>query len=184
MDGIIGLIILAILLAVNYKFFGKVTSNLENKKMRSLIISIANFLLVLMFLFCLPLAGGYSYDNFQDVIDVFFNEETETMVIVIIIGFTAAIIYFSIGAYGTYRLKKINQEIAYCQREIYYMKNQIKDKALITNYLELLNICGGDVSSFQSYPQIKDINIITDSIYTKQNELDLLINKQSKLNNK
>lgn len=89
MDGVIGLIALVGLLFFNYYLVGNLTHGLTNQKLRALTMSVANFVLVLLFIVCLPMVGGYSYDGIQDIIDV-FDGETATLLSIAILGFLIA----------------------------------------------------------------------------------------------
>ena len=111
MEGIIGLAVLIVLLVVNYSLVSSATKNISNHKLRSLIMSIANFILVMLFVIILPVTGGYSYSSFQDMIDVLFDEETAILLTITIIGFIVAISYYTVGTYKVYCINKTNREI-------------------------------------------------------------------------
>lgn len=111
MGGIIGLAVLIVLLVVNYSLVSSATKNISNHKLQSLIMSIANFILVMLFVIILPITGGYSYSSFQDMIDVLFDEETATLLTITIIGFIVAISYYAVGTYKLYCINKANRKI-------------------------------------------------------------------------
>lgn len=117
MDGFIALIVLIVLLFCNVNFINTQLGNMENRKLKSLICTTTNFVIVILFFLALPMVGGYSYSGMDDVIEIFFSDaESAWLPIFAIIGFTIFIIYFSAGAIE-------------CQKEIKYkhLKMQIID---------------------------------------------------------
>lgn len=99
MEGIIGLVVLIVLLAFNYELFSNITKNISIKNLRSLIVTIANFILVMLFFIALPIVGGYDYENVQDVLDVLFDDSTSYLTVITIVVFCAFIIYYIYGIF-------------------------------------------------------------------------------------
>lgn len=116
MDGLLGLLVLIALIFFNVSLNNTMLGELKNHKLKSLICTITNFVIVIVFCLALPMVGGYTYSGIQDVIDIFFDDEVVGLVIPTIIGFSIFIIYFFIGAIE-------------CQNEIKYkyLKNKLID---------------------------------------------------------
>lgn len=181
MEGIIGLIVLIVLLVTNYELVGSATRNLSNSKLRSLIITIANFFLVLLFVFCLPMSGGYFYTDFQDVINVMFRDEAGVVLTLTIIGFCIAICYFAIGAYNIWRYDRINLIINKYEDEVKQLETQLNRKRAIADLLCLVDSCGADINSIENNPEVKDIKTLNDEIILKKSKIQELYVSKSEL---
>lgn len=171
MEVVIALIVLVVLLIFNYKLVSAATENIANKKLRSLIMSLENFALVILFYIILSLVGGYSYDSFQDVLDLFFNEEIAASSIIIIVGFTIAIIYFAIGTYSIEKVNRLKRKICICQQEIGALEKQIQGIKSIAHLLVLLDICSEDLSELARDSEIAAITQIEVELQKKYAEL-------------
>lgn len=180
MEGVIGLIVLVGLLFLNYNIVNSATENIKNRKLRSLIMSIANFLLVMLFVVVLPMVGGYTYDSFQDVLNVLFSEGTAAMLTITIIGFSIAIIYFSVGAYSIWFEDRIKSKISYYKDELIQLEKQVQSIENIAKILMLIEQCDINISAFTQNPEIDGATKIIDTIKDKRDKIDIL---ESKLQN-
>lgn len=180
MDGVIGLIVLVVLIVLTYYFASNAIANMSNKKLKSLIITSLIFVVVMLFITCLPMVGGYSYDSFQEVLEVLFDEEMAPMVIITIIGFSATIIYFACGAFSIWSQEKTVKQINECENELLLFQKKIKRKDTIVHFLDLLNKCEADVAMIVNDPRIYEITELTQEIERKKKELLLLKQKIQK----
>lgn len=174
MDGVIGLIVLVGLIALTYYLVKNTTVNIRNKKLRSLIVTSVIFLVVMLFITCLPMVGGYSYDDFRDVLDVLFDEETAPMLIITILGFAIAIVYFAYGAYSIWSQEKTVEQIKKCENEVLMLQQKIKRKDTIVHFIELLNKCDADTTMIEKEPKVYEITELTQKMECKKKELLLL----------
>ena len=179
MDGIIALIVLVVLLYINYNLASNVTRNMRNPKFRSLIISIANFTLVMLFIICLPMVGGYSYDSFSDVVEVIFSEDTAALPIVTILGFSVAIVYFSVGASSIQHNNRIKRKIEKYQQEILTLEKKIQSKQNVVHLVTLLDSCCGDMTDLANNPKIASITLTEQELQKKRRELSNLKEEMS-----
>lgn len=181
MDGVIGLIVLVGLIALTYHFVRSATANLSNKKLKSLIVTSIIFLVVILFITCLPMVGMYHYDSFQDVIEVLFDEETAPMLIIIMFGFSGAIIYFACGAFAIWSQEKVIKQINKCENDILLLKQRIKRKDTIVHLIELLKKCEADTTMIANEPRVYELTELTQNLESKEKELLLLKQQIQKL---
>ena len=101
------------------------------------------------------MVGGYSYDDFRDVLDVLFDEETAPILIIIILGFAIAIVYFAYGAYSIWSQEKTVEQIKKCENEVLMLQQKIKRKDTIVHFIELLNKCDADTTMIEKEMECK-----------------------------
>lgn len=160
MDGIIASVFLVVLLIPNYYLVSSATGSIANTKLRSLIIALANFVLVMLFFICLPLIGGYSYDSFQDVLSVIFSEDTAALPIITIVGFSIAKIYFATDTYSIENVNRLKRKIPIYQQETSALEKQIHGRKRVAHLLMLLNNCCEDMTGLSQNSEIVAITQI------------------------
>lgn len=110
-QGVLGILALVLLLYLNYRLISSATQKITIQNLKSLILSITNFVLVMSYFIILPIVGGYSYSSCQDMIDNLFTEKYRILPIITIIGFSIAIAGFAFGTINEICENKTNREI-------------------------------------------------------------------------
>lgn len=109
MQIIFAIILLVALLAYSRYVISNLMQNCSNTKFKSLIYTISNFVIVMMIIICLPLFFGlrYIYNDPKNMINFFFGNVSLSLIVIIpILCFGIATIYFAKGAYEIHCLNR------------------------------------------------------------------------------